>query len=143
MGLNEDCAALQTAISNKVGSTVHDLSTFAIAICVAFWRGWKLTLVMVSLTPLIAVAGAAMAKVMSYGTSRVAEAYSNANMQSSQAICNIRTVASFQAEESIYEKYAEMLKYPKKVAIRLTTLGGVANGFTNAIMYTACARKPS
>jgi len=41
----------------QVGNTVHHLVTFLAALAIAFWRGWQLTLVMVALLPLIAVAG--------------------------------------------------------------------------------------
>jgi ATP-binding cassette, subfamily B (MDR/TAP), member 1 len=141
--INEDCTDVQNAISEKAGTTVHHLATFVISICVAFWRGWKLTLVMIALMPLMAVAGVLLANILTYGSTRTAKAYAEANTVSSQAISNIRTVASFQAEGRLFDKFSGMLDLPRRVSIRISTLSGMAGGAINGIDTVTCALSPS
>jgi ABC-type multidrug transport system fused ATPase/permease subunit len=139
--LNDDCVAVQNAISEKVGNAVHHVATFFIAMIVALWKGWKLTLVMVAMMPLVAIAGAVTAKALSYGTSLMAHAYGEANTASSEAISNIRTVASFQAEETVFHRYSELLSYPRRVGIRLSAFSGMAEGAVNCVV-TATSSGP-
>ena len=114
--------------SEKVGNTIQHTGTFVASIIIALIRGWKLTLVMISLLPLIGVAGAIIAKVTTAGGKILSDAYSKANVMSAQTMKNMRTVASFQAEEGMYEKYTEQLDYPRKVQKRVSTFAGMAGG---------------
>lgn len=111
--------------------------TFVAAIAIAFWRGWQLTLVMIALLPLIAIAGGILAKVLTWGTTRRAEAYEKANTVASQSIANIRTVASFQAEEPVFKRFADMLDYPRKISAKLSLYNGMAGGSINAAVFLA------
>lgn len=121
---------------------MHHLVTFVASIAIAFWRGWKLTLVMLAVMPLIAVAGGILAKVLTWGTSRRAEAYEKANVVASQSISNIRTVASFQAEEPIYKRFSDMLDYPRRISAKLALYNGMAGGSINLAVFLACDPYP-
>lgn len=134
-GLNADCSAVQNAISEKVSLVIHHMTTVVAAIIMSIVRGWKLALVMIALMPLIAVAGAILAKVVTMGATKQAEAFSKANGVASQSILNIRTVQSFQAESGILERFAGMLDAPRKMAIKLSTFQGGATGFVNAVVF--------
>jgi ATP-binding cassette, subfamily B (MDR/TAP), member 1 len=137
-GLSEDCEAVQTAISEKVGNTIKNLTTFIFAVGIALWRGWQLTLVMLVIMPLIVACAGYLTKMMVRRAGKMAEAYSQANNMSTQAITNIRTVASFQAEKSILQKYAELLEHPRKISIRIGFVSGVSRGAINGVVYFAC-----
>lgn len=123
----------------QVGNTVHHLVTFLVALAIAFWRGWQLTLVMVALLPLIAVAGGILAKVLTWGTTRRAQAFEEANIVASQSISNIRTVASFQAEQPIYDRFTAMLDRPRRISAKLSLFNGMAGGSINAVVFLTCA----
>jgi ATP-binding cassette, subfamily B (MDR/TAP), member 1 len=142
-GLNEDCQAVQNAISEKVGNVIHHVGTFISAIVIALVTGWKLALVMMALMPLIAIAGAAIAKVLTSGAVVLSKGYSDANVASSQAITNIRTIASFQAEETSFEKYRELLDYPRKVQTKVSTIGGLSFGVVNCVIFFTCGAAPA
>lgn len=137
-GLNADCSAVQNAISEKVSLVIHHMTTVVAALIMAIVRGWKLALVMIALMPLIAVAGAVLAKVVTMGTTKQAEAFAKANGVASQSILNIRTVQSFQAEPGILKRFAGMLDAPRKMAIKLSTFQGGATGFVNAVVFVTC-----
>lgn len=108
------------------------------AITLALVRGWELGLVMLALMPLIAIAGGILAKLTTWGTTQQSEAFSKANGLSSQAIQNMRTVQSFQAEKGILEKFSELLEAPRKVSVKLAVFTGVAGGFVHMCIFTTC-----
>lgn len=137
--LSVDCAAVQAAISERVGHSINNLTQFTLSFVLAFVRGWELALMMLAVFPLIAVAGAIMAKTATYGTERNASAYATANGTATQAITNIRTVAAFQAEQSLLQRYVDMLVRPKRVSVRVSALMGTANGSINASVAVSCA----
>jgi ABC-type multidrug transport system fused ATPase/permease subunit len=122
----------------QVGNTVHHLVTFVVSIGISLYRGWKLALVLLALTPLIAAAGFALAHIMTWGVKRMSEGYSKANVASTQAIGNIRTVASFQAETTLYDRYVAMLEYPTKLSVKIYTYSGLAGGCVNAAIFITC-----
>lgn len=134
-GLNEDCQAVQNAIGEKVGNVIHHVGTFLVSIGISLWKGWKLALVMLALTPLIGLAGAVLAKIIGLGEEKMGDGYAKANVQSTQAITNIRTVASFRAEPRIFEKYTQLLQEPTRVQTQISTMGGLAGGFVNCVIF--------
>lgn len=138
-GLNADCTVVQNAISEKVGNCIHLLTTVGAALVMAIVRGWKLALVMVALMSLLAIPGGILAKLVASGTPKQAAAFSKANRISSQSISNIRTVQSFQAEPGILKHFADLLDYPRKTAIKLSTYSGMAGGSVNGVVFLTYA----
>jgi ATP-binding cassette, subfamily B (MDR/TAP), member 1 len=47
--------------------------------CAAFWKGWKLTLVMMSVLPLLAASGMAFGALLGKLSSKSSDAYARAN----------------------------------------------------------------
>jgi ATP-binding cassette, subfamily B (MDR/TAP), member 1 len=138
-GLNDDCQAVQNAISEKVTNAVHNVGAFVAAIAIALAAGWQLALVMMALLPLIAVAGAAFARVLTRGAAVLSRGYADANVTSSQAIQNIRTVASFSAEEAALAKYRDLLARPRRLQVRVSAVSGVASGVVSCVVFLTCA----
>ena len=112
--------------------------TVVASIIMAVAHGWKLGLVMLALMPLIAVAGGILAKLTTWGTAQQTEAFSKANGLSGQAIQNMRTVQSCQAQDGILKKFSDLLEAPRKVSVNLAVFTGVAGGFVNMCIFTTC-----
>ena len=77
----------------QVGKFIQLVSTFIGGFVIAFIKGWLLTLVMMSSIPLMVMAGAAMALVISKMASRGQTAYAKAANVVEQTIGSIRTVS--------------------------------------------------
>jgi ATP-binding cassette subfamily B (MDR/TAP) protein 1 len=56
-GLNEDCNSIQKGIGEKMGFFLFFMATCISGIVIAFIRGWSMTLVILSLLPVLGVAG--------------------------------------------------------------------------------------
>lgn len=76
----------------QVGKTVQLITNFIGGFTIAFIRGWQLALVMVSVIPLLVVAGATISRFMSQMAARGQSAYANAANVVEQTIGSIRTV---------------------------------------------------
>lgn len=58
-----DVHRIQEGISDKVGLLIQASSTFIVSFAIGFTTGWKLTLVILAVSPLLAIAGALYNKV--------------------------------------------------------------------------------
>uniref|UniRef100_A0A7N0REW6 ABC transporter B family member 9 n=1 Tax=Kalanchoe fedtschenkoi TaxID=63787 RepID=A0A7N0REW6_KALFE len=107
--MSGDTNVIQEAIGEKVGKFIQLASTFVGGFIIAFIKGWKLALVLLPSIPVMVVAGAAMALVMSRMSSRVQSAYADAGNVVDQTVGAIRTVVSFTGEKKAIEKYDQKL----------------------------------
>ena len=76
--------AVQNAIGEKVGNTLHNAATFVTGIIIAFVRGYLLTFVMLALVPIMALLGFSFASV------GVLSLNSNLPLLAHRALCNHR-----------------------------------------------------
>ncbi|KAH9313095.1 hypothetical protein KI387_028130, partial [Taxus chinensis] len=74
-----------------VGKSIQLISTFIGGFVVAFIEGWKLTLLMLSISPLLIVASVSMAMMISKMSSQSQKAYTEAANVVEQTIRSIRT----------------------------------------------------
>lgn len=58
-----DVYQIQEGISDKMGLLIQASSTFIVSFVIGFTTGWKLTLVILAVSPLLAIAGALYNKV--------------------------------------------------------------------------------
>ncbi|KAL6333125.1 hypothetical protein AAG906_028308 [Vitis piasezkii] len=123
--MSGDTILIQDAMGEKVGKFIELVSNFIGAFVFAFIIGWRLTLVLLPTVPLIIIAGAAIAVVISKMSSYGQVAYAEAGNVVEQTIGAIRTVAAFTGEKHAMEKYNRRLK----VAYAATVKQGLASGF--------------
>jgi hypothetical protein len=88
-GLNEDSAAVQEALSDKVGTFLQHMSTFLVGYIIAFTKGWDMTLVMVGCLPFLAAVGAVLAKMTTSLNNRATTAYTDAGSVVQQALSQV------------------------------------------------------
>lgn len=138
-GLSEDTNAIQTATGEKVGQYFHHNATFVGGIAIGFWKGWKLTLVMMSVLPLLAVSGFLFGSLMGKLTTKSSEAYGIANSIVQQALSNIRTVMAFNGQEATKARYRKALAAPQAMAIHQGCLSGLTLGVINGVFYGSYA----
>jgi ABC-type multidrug transport system fused ATPase/permease subunit len=100
-----DIAVIQDGTGDKVGLVMQFGTTFLGGFALAFYRGWKLALVLVAAFPILGVSSFFMAKVLANGTSANATWYAEAGSIAQQAISNIRTVISFNGQSKEIAKY--------------------------------------
>ncbi|KAK6934966.1 ABC transporter-like, ATP-binding domain [Dillenia turbinata] len=122
--ITSDIIVVQDAISEKVGNFMHYISRFIAGFVIGFIRVWQISLVTLSIVPLIAIAGGVYAYVATGLISRVRKSYVEAGEIAEEVIGNVRTVQAFVGEERAVRSYTTALMktydYGKK--------GGLAKG---------------
>ncbi|XP_057864658.1 ABC transporter B family member 11 [Cryptomeria japonica] len=137
--MSGDTILIQEAMGEKVGKLIQFLTTFLAGFTVAFIRGWKLTLVLLSIVPLLVIAGGFMAVVISKMSSRGQQAYAEAANTVEQAIGSIRTVVSFTGERKSIKDYDKSLKVAYKAIAQQGLAAGFGLGFLLFIMFSGYA----
>lgn len=103
--MSGDTVLIQDAMGEKVGKFVQLISTFIGGFVISFTKGWLLTLVMLSVIPLLVISGGVMSLILSKMASRGQDAYARAATVVEQTIGSIRTVASFTGEKQAVANY--------------------------------------
>eukprot|EP01133_Synstelium_polycarpum_P000374 gene374-436_t len=132
--INSDTVLFQDAIGEKVGHFIHNISTFLTGFAIGFTKGWQLTLVITSVSPLLAFGGGFMAKMMTEMTRQGQEAYARAGGVAEENISSIRTVATFAGEARATARYAINLKEARKIGYKRAVFNGFGLGFVQFII---------
>lgn len=73
-----DVIVIQDGIAEKVASAIQFMTMFLAGFIIAFVKSWKMTLVILSVVPLIGVSGALYSNILSSFTTRGQAAYAKA-----------------------------------------------------------------
>lgn len=93
--ISQDCYQIHNMITGVMGVVCLNVSTVSISLVLAFYYSWKLTLIVLALTPLIVISGAINMSILK-GMSQKSEKFEKAvGSMISDSVCNIRTVKSF------------------------------------------------
>ncbi|KAJ0989938.1 hypothetical protein J5N97_008294 [Dioscorea zingiberensis] len=122
--ITSDIIVVQDALSEKVGNVMHYLSRFLAGFAIGFARVWQISLVTLSIVPLIAIAGGIYAYTATGLIARVRKSYVKAGEIAEEVIGNVRTVQAFVGEEKAVKMYKDALLKTYKYGKR----GGLAKG---------------
>ncbi|KAG2870679.1 hypothetical protein PC114_g27272, partial [Phytophthora cactorum] len=121
------------------GRVVQVIFTFAAALVVSFAFGsWLLTLVMLAVFPFLIMGQAARGKHMKTAGG-LSDELSDVGAQASEALSNIRTVASLGLEKSLTGKLSDLLEEPLARGRREAHVNGLALGFGSFVLFAAYA----
>uniref|UniRef100_A0A2N9G753 Uncharacterized protein n=1 Tax=Fagus sylvatica TaxID=28930 RepID=A0A2N9G753_FAGSY len=135
--MSGDTVLIQDAMGEKVGKFVQLISTFIGGFFVAFFKGWLLTLVLLSSIPLLVASGALMSIIISKTASRGQTAYGNAANVVEQTIGSIRTVASFTGEKQAIKNYKKYLITAYKSGVDEGLASGLGFATVMLVMFSS------
>ncbi|KAJ0968076.1 hypothetical protein J5N97_024993 [Dioscorea zingiberensis] len=119
--ITSDIIIIQDAISEKVGKSVLCISRFIVGFAIGFTRIWQISLVTLSVVPLLAVSGGIFAYTTASFIGKVRKSCVKAGEIAEEVIGNIRTVQAFVGEEKAVKSYKNALlktyRYGMKVAL--------------------------
>lgn len=104
-----DLVKIQDATGEKVGLFLFFTATFLLSIGNAFWHGWKLTLVVLSSAPVLAIAAAIVSGIQARIAATEQDSYARAGNVAQEAITNIKTVMAFGGSHKEVARYTEGL----------------------------------
>uniref|UniRef100_A0AC34QSI0 p-glycoprotein n=2 Tax=Panagrolaimus sp. JU765 TaxID=591449 RepID=A0AC34QSI0_9BILA len=135
--LFDNLERVQEGTGDKVGLLVQLLSQFFSGFIIAFTYDWKLTLIMLSVSPFLIIAGAFMARMMASSAAKEAQLYSKAGSIAEQALTSIRTVVAFNGQVYECDRYDAALKQGKNTGIVKSFYIGCGLAATFFIMFSS------
>uniref|UniRef100_A0A8B9N2H7 Bile salt export pump n=1 Tax=Accipiter nisus TaxID=211598 RepID=A0A8B9N2H7_9AVES len=132
--ISDDVNKINEAIADQVAIFIQRLTTFVCGFLLGFVSGWKLTLVIIAVSPLLGV-GAAVAKL----TGRELKAYAKAGAVADEVLSSIRTVAAFGGEKKEVERYDKNLVFAQHWGIRKGIIMGLFTGYMWLIIFLCYA----
>jgi ATP-binding cassette subfamily B (MDR/TAP) protein 1 len=113
--LSTEASAVQGATGARLGTAFQSLASLGTGIIIGFVYSYKLTFLILAFMPFIVISGYLQMKVMGGGFSGEGqEALEAAGKVSTEAISNIRTVASLCREPTFIDQYEELTSKPHK-----------------------------
>ncbi|KAM0006548.1 putative ABC-type xenobiotic transporter [Helianthus debilis subsp. tardiflorus] len=107
--MSGDTVLIQDALGEKVGKFIQLMSTFVGGFVIAFFKGWLLTLVMLTSIPPLVICGGIMSVTISKMASREQNAYAKAANIVEQTFGSIKMVAAFSGEKKAVDEYNKFL----------------------------------
>ncbi|XP_012581464.1 PREDICTED: bile salt export pump isoform X2 [Condylura cristata] len=135
--LATDASQVQGAAGSQIGMIVNSITNITVAMIIAFFFSWKLSLVIVCFFPFLALSGAVQTRMLTGFASQDKEALEVAGQIASEALSNIRTVAGIGKERRFIEAFEAELEKPYKTAIRKANIYGFCFGFSQCIAFVA------
>ncbi|KAK1577001.1 hypothetical protein Q3G72_018262 [Acer saccharum] len=133
--ITSDIIVVQDALSEKVGNFMHYISRFIAGFIIGFARVWQISLVTLSIVPLIALAGGIYAYVATGLIARVRKSYVKAGEIAQEVIGNVRTVQAFSGEERAVRSYKEALANTYKYGRKAGLAKGLGLGSLHCILF--------
>ncbi|XP_059113266.1 multidrug resistance protein 2 isoform X5 [Peromyscus eremicus] len=137
--LTDDVSKINDGIGDKIGMCFQSISTFLAGFVVGFISGWKLTLVILAVTPLIGLSSAMWAKVLTSFTNKELQAYAKAGAVAEEVLVAIRTVIAFGGQKKELERYDKNLEEAKSVGIKKAITANISIGIAYLLVYASYA----
>uniref|UniRef100_A0A671PPU5 Bile salt export pump n=1 Tax=Sinocyclocheilus anshuiensis TaxID=1608454 RepID=A0A671PPU5_9TELE len=133
--MSDDINKINDAIADQVGIFIQRFTTFVCGFLMGFAKGWKLTLVIISVSPLIGVGAGLMALL----TGMELQAYAKAGAVADEVLSSVRTVAAFGGEKKEVERYDRNLVSAQRWGIRKGLIMGFFTGYMWFIIFLCYA----
>ncbi|KAF4800616.1 Multidrug resistance protein 1 [Turdus rufiventris] len=137
--LLDDVSKINEGIGDKVGLLVQSITTFVAGFVVGLTRGWKLTLVILAVSPVLGLSAALWAKVLSAFTDKEQAAYAKAGAVAEEVLGAIRTVIAFGGQEKEIKRYHKNLEDAKRIGIKKAITANISMGAAFLLIYASYA----
>uniref|UniRef100_A0A6Q2XFI5 ABC-type xenobiotic transporter n=1 Tax=Esox lucius TaxID=8010 RepID=A0A6Q2XFI5_ESOLU len=131
--MTDDINTINEGLGDKICVFVQFFCTFLTGLIIGFVFGWKLTLVILAISPLLA--GSILATL----TSKELSAYAKAGAVAEEILVAIRTVVAFNGQKKAVEKYENNLEDAKNYGIKKAITTNVSMGLTQFVIFGAYA----
>jgi len=137
--LVNDLENIREGIGFRVADFICLLSRIIASIIFSFYTGWKLTLVFLSVSPLIILSFNLLIRVITKYTIMEMQAYSTANAIAQEVLGAIRMVTAFSGQSKESHRYEQNLIEGRRVGIRKGIMLGLAQAVVNIVLYGGIA----
>lgn len=129
-----DVDIIQAGMGDKIGTAAQFLSQAVVGMILAFVYSWRLSLVVLSFSPLLGISGAIFSKIMVDSTGEGQGAYGEAGAVATETFNLIKTVHAFGGQKEESRRYDSKLSK----AYRAGVIKGVMNGAGMGGKFAEC-----
>uniref|UniRef100_A0A8C3X868 ATP binding cassette subfamily B member 5 n=1 Tax=Cyanoderma ruficeps TaxID=181631 RepID=A0A8C3X868_9PASS len=137
--LTDDINTIREGIGDKISIFLQFFSTFVSGLIVGFIYGWKLTLVVMSVSPLLAGSAAIWSTLLASLTAKELSAYAKAGAVAEEILSAIRTVVAFNGQQKALEKYDANLEMAKRVGMKKSITTNTCLGLSQFFIFGSYA----
>ncbi|NWW34547.1 MDR1 protein, partial [Panurus biarmicus] len=137
--LTDDINTIREGIGDKISIFLQFFSTFVSGLIVGFIYGWKLTLVVMSVSPLLATSAAIWSTLLASLTAKELSAYAKAGAVAEEILTAIRTVVAFNGQQKALEKYDANLEMAKHVGMKKSITTNTCLGLSQFFIFGSYA----
>ncbi|NXG50962.1 MDR1 protein, partial [Psilopogon haemacephalus] len=137
--LTDDINKIHQGIGDKICIFVQFFSTFVTGIIIGFVNGWKLTLVILAVSPLLAASAAVWSTLLASLTAKELSAYAKAGAVAEEILTAIRTVVAFNGQQKALAKYNANLEMARRVGIKKSITTNTSLGVSQFIIFGSYA----
>ncbi|UJR17223.1 hypothetical protein I4U23_004118 [Adineta vaga] len=137
--LNNNINKIHDGIGEKLGLTIQFLSKFIIGMTIGFIYGWKMTLVILSLAPILWIVLLISSKMTSKVITQELQAYERAGTIAEEVFSNIRTVFSFNGVEHEQARYEKEIEFVYQQGINKGVIAGLLSGSMYTVLLCSYA----
>ncbi|XP_021562013.1 bile salt export pump [Carlito syrichta] len=132
---SDDISKINDAIADQMALFIQRMTSTIFGFLLGFYKGWKLTLVIISVSPLIGIGAAIIGLSVSKFTDYELKAYAKAGTVADEVISSMRTVAAFGGEKKEVERYEKNLVFAQRWGIRKGIVMGFFTGYVWCIIF--------
>ncbi|KAL8574859.1 hypothetical protein ACOMHN_044881 [Nucella lapillus] len=127
--LSDDLERIRDGLGDKFGMVIRAVSQFVAGLVIGLYFGWKLSLVMMSIAPLLTLSFGIMIKLTTTYTQKEQAAYAKAGSVAEEVFSCIRTVITFGGWRHEKGRYSEALDESQRLGVKKGLVQGVGAGF--------------
>ncbi|KAK3008816.1 hypothetical protein RJ639_013662 [Escallonia herrerae] len=133
--LSVDALSVRGLLGDTLALLVQNSATAIAGLVIAFKTSWQLAFIILLMLPLIGLNGYLQMKFMSGFSADSKELYEDASQVACDAVGNIRTVASFCAEEKVMQLYQNKGEGCRRAGIRQGLISGIGFGLSMLLLF--------
>uniref|UniRef100_A0A3Q1LU67 ATP binding cassette subfamily B member 1 n=1 Tax=Bos taurus TaxID=9913 RepID=A0A3Q1LU67_BOVIN len=137
--MTTDISKINEGIGDKIGMFFQAMATFFTGFIIGFTEGWKLTLVILAISPVLGLSAAVWAKILSSFTDKELLAYAKAGAVAEEVLAAIRTVTAFGGQKKELERYNKNLEEAKRIGIKKAITANISMGAAFLLIYASYA----
>eukprot|EP00727_Mastigamoeba_balamuthi_P007601 m51a1_g3461 putative multidrug resistance protein 1 (1653) ;mRNA; f:696341-702590 len=130
-----DVIKIQDGIGEKVGVFLQSFATFVAGWIVGFTKGWKMSLVLLVMVPVLVVVMGALSVIFRNLVTRAQEFYAQAGQVAEEYLSCIRTVTAFGVQRKALARYQENLGMSRKMGYRKGFAMGISFGALFFVLF--------
>ncbi|KGL80184.1 Multidrug resistance protein 1, partial [Tinamus guttatus] len=137
--LTDDINTIHQGIGDKICIFVQFFATFLAGIIIGFVHGWKLTLVILSISPLLAASAAVWSTLLASLTTKELSAYAKAGAVAEEILMAVKTVVAFNGQKKAIAKYDVNLESAKSVGVKKSITTNTSLGVSQFLIFGSYA----